>query len=231
MEGIDQITEELEQKSIERVVVDDTEEEDSNLYPVSQVADVALPSRVEKKREKKPRSEAQKAAFAKAMETRQKNIKARATLKEEEKIARKTKIKEIVQKDETTAKLKPLEKPSVQPTAAISPPEGQQSKPRHEQVVNNYYYYGHADPYISDEAKQVAKQQKKKKTKKKRPPTPEPSSSEESSEEEEELTPRPERPRSPPVEPQSYKELQEYEEEPVHVPVAKQNARYKFNFK
>ena len=50
MEGIDQITEELEQKSIERVVVDDTEEEDSNLYPVSQVADVALPSRVEKKR-------------------------------------------------------------------------------------------------------------------------------------------------------------------------------------
>jgi hypothetical protein len=232
MEGIDQITEELEQKSIERVVVDvdDTEEEDSNLYPVSQVEKKPAP----KGREKKPRSEAQKAAFAKAMETRQKNIKARATLKEEEKIARKTKIKEIVQKDETTSNLEPLKKPSVQPLhreAAISPPEGQQSKPRHEQVVNNYYYYGHADPYISDEAKQVAKQQKKKKTKKKRPPTPEPSSSEESSEEEEQLTPRPERPRSPPVEPQSYKELQEYEEEPAHVPVPKQNARYKFNFK
>ena len=226
MEGIDQITEELEQKSIERVVVDDTEEEDSNLYPVSQVADVALPSRVEKKREKKPRSEAQKAAFAKAMETRQKNIKARATLKEEEKIARKTKIKEIVQKDETTVQLahRALEKPTARSATAISPPEGQQSKPRHEQVVNNYYYYGHAEASPS-------KQQKKKKTKKKRPPTPEPSSSEESSEEEEELTPRPERPRSPPVEPQSYKELQEYEEETVHVPAPKQNARYKFNFK
>lgn len=217
MEGIDQITEELEQKSIERVIVD---VDDRGGEEEAEVEKKPAP----KGREKKPRSEAQKAAFAKAMETRQKNIKARATLKEEEKIARKTKIKEIVQKDETTSNLEPLKKPSVQPTAAISPPEGQQSKPRHEQVVNNYYYYGHAEASPS-------KQQKKKKTKKKRPPTPEPSSSEESSEEEEELTPRPERPRSPPVEPQSYKELQEYEEEPVHVPVAKQNARYKFNFK
>lgn len=186
MEAIEQ---ELEQKSIERIVEEVKEEPEPE------------PEKP-KPKTKRQRSQKQIEAFEKAKAKRAENLRLKKEQKEKEKAEKKTKIKEFKKeldspKKEPKQELSPIDEVKLNSVKVQQPREIPQPVNPREQVIQNHYYYYGVPPQ-----EHYSKPKKKKRTK--RPPTPSSSESESESESEEEYI----QPKSPPVEPESYKELQ-----------------------
>lgn len=184
---MEDIEKELEEKTIERDVVEIKEVE-----PEPEPVAVQEPP----KKVKKPRSQKQIEAFERAKQKRAENILLKKKQKEEEKIQKKVKKEPgnvalgdptLREPDSETNEPKP--QPALVRQPAVSDPIRQPPQPSHarEQVVNNYYYYGVPPPQYQPQhyTQPIEKKYKK------RPPTPESTSSEESSEEEEVYQPQP----------------------------------------
>jgi hypothetical protein len=222
MEPIEEVIEnEIEQKSIERTIIEEPESlvEDTPPHSVS-----VNP----KRRTKKERSPAQIAAFEKA------RLKRMEIANQKKQIKAKQKEEDNILKEQIKAKLdnetKPVDIPKptlkkevVKPRIEL-PFQGstaenrrftEQPTPREivrEQVVNNYYYYG---------------EQPKKRGRKKKIVEPE---TESESESEEEYIQQPSRPPSPIQQPETYKELQSYKEEAPKKQVVRAQPKLKFSF-
>jgi hypothetical protein len=197
-----EIENEIENKSIERTVIEEPEPEPESLVEDTPPHSVSVKP---KRRTKKERSPAQIAAFEKArlkrMEIANQKKQIKAQQKEEDNILKeqiKARLDEPQQQPQPILK-KEVVKPRVQPREIVR-----------EQVVNNYYYYGEEQP--------------KRKGRKKKIVEPE---SESESESEEEYIP-PTRPQSPVQQPETYKELQNYKEAPKQT--IKTKPKLKFSF-
>lgn len=209
-----EIENEIENKSIERTVIEEPEPEPQP-EPETLVEDTP-PHSVSvkpKRRTKKERSPAQIAAFEKArlkrMEIANQKKQIKAQQKEEDNIL-KEQIKARLDEPQPQPILKKeVVKPRVQPREIVR-----------EQVVNNYYYYGEEQP--------------KRKGRKKKIVEPEPESESESEEEyipptrSQERMFRSETPQSPVQQPETYKELQNYKEAPKQT--IKTKPKLKFSF-
>jgi hypothetical protein len=218
MEPIEEVIEnEIEQKSIERTIIEEPE------------PDPELPKEEKPKRKtKKERSPAQIAAFEKA------RLKRMEIANQKKQIKAKQKEEDNILKEQIKAKLdnetKPVDIPKptlkkevVKPRIEL-PFQGstaenrrftEQPTPREivrEQVVNNYYYYG---------------EQPKKRGRKKKIVEPE---TESESESEEEYIQQPSRPPSPIQQPETYKELQSYKEEAPKKQFVRAQPKLKFSF-
>jgi hypothetical protein len=210
MEPIEEVIEnEIEQKSIERTIIEEPE-------PESLVEDTP-PHSVSvnpKRRTKKERSPAQIAAFEKA------RLKRMEIANQKKQIKAKQKEEDNILKEQIKAKLdnetKPVDIPK--PTLkkeVVKPRFSEQPTPREivrEQVVNNYYYYG---------------EEPKRRGRKKKIVEPE---TESESESEEEYIQQPSRPPSPIQQPETYKELQSYKEEAPKKQVVRAQPKLKFSF-
>jgi hypothetical protein len=207
MEPIEEVIEnEIEQKSIERTVIEEPEPE-----PESELPKEVKP----KRRTKRERSPAQIAAFEKA------RLKRMEIANQKKHIKAKQKEEDNILKEQIKAKLdnetKPVDIPK--PTLkkeVVKPRFSEQPTPREivrEQVVNNYYYYGEEQP--------------KRRGRKKKIVEPE---SESESESEEEYIQQPSRPPSPIQQPETYKELQSYKEEAPKKQVLRAQPKLKFSF-
>jgi phage protein D len=203
MEPIEEVIEnEIEQKSIERTIIEEPEPEPET--------ETELP----KRKTKKERSPAQIAAFEKA------RLKRMEIANQKKQIKAKQKEEDNILKEQIKAKLdnetKPVDIPK--PTLkkeVVKPRFTEQPTPREivrEQVVNNYYYYG---------------EQPKKRGRKKKIVEPE---SESESESEEEYIQQPSRPPSPIQQPETYKELQSYKEEAPKKQFVRAQPKLKFSF-
>ena len=189
---MEHIEDELEAKSIERL--DDDE---------SSTITVEEPKVEEPKKAKKKRSDKQIAAFEKAKIKRAENIALKKKQKEEDKIMRKTKIKEIKEEKEVVEPLvfSTIQKETI-PKPVVNTSNSRQ--PSRDPVINNYYYYGVPPPQATCQAQETQEPHySKRKEKKSRKKVVEEYSSSSEEEEEEVL-----RPKSPPVEPDGYKVLQ-----------------------
>jgi hypothetical protein len=215
MEPIEEVIEnEIEQKSIERTVIEEPEPEPET--------ETELP----KRKTKKERSPAQIAAFEKA------RLKRMEIANQKKQIKAKQKEEDNILKEQIKAKLdnetKPVDIPK--PTLkkeVVKPRFSEQPTPREivrEQVVNNYYYYG---------------EQPKKRGRKKKIVEPETESETESESEEEYIQQpsrsqermfRPETPPSPIQQPETYKELQSYKEEAPKKQFVRAQPKLKFSF-
>lgn len=222
-----EIENEIENKSIERTVIEEPEPEP---YVGGSGATIVAPepqpetlvedkpphsvSVKPKRRTKKERSPAQIAAFEKArlkrMEIANQKKQIKAQQKEEDNIL-KEQIKARLDEPQQPQPIlkKEVVKPRVQPREIVR-----------EQVVNNYYYYGEEQP--------------KRKGRKKKIVEPEPESESESEEEyipptrSQERMFRSETPQSPVQQPETYKELQNYKEPPKQT--IKTKPKLKFSF-
>jgi hypothetical protein len=215
MEPIEEVIEnEIEQKSIERTIIEEPE------------PDPELPKEEKPKRKtKKERSPAQIAAFEKA------RLKRMEIANQKKQIKAKQKEEDNILKEQIKAKLdnetKPVDIPKptlkkevVKPrfpfrVALLRIEDSEQPTPREivrEQVVNNYYYYG---------------EQPKKRGRKKKIVEPE---TESESESEEEYIQQPSRPPSPIQQPETYKELQSYKEEAPKKQFVRAQPKLKFSF-
>jgi hypothetical protein len=218
MEPIEEVIEnEIEQKSIERTIIEEPESlvEDTPPHSVS-----VNP----KRKTKKERSPAQIAAFEKA------RLKRMEIANQKKQIKAKQKEEDNILKEQIKAKLdnetKPVDIPK--PTLkkeVVKPRFSEQPTPREivrEQVVNNYYYYG---------------EEPKRRGRKKKIVEPETESESESEEEyiqqpsrSQERMFRPETPPSPIQQPETYKELQSYKEEAPKKQFVRAQPKLKFSF-
>ena len=210
MEPIEEVIEnEIEQKSIERTIIEEPE-------PESLVEDTP-PHSVSvnpKRRTKKERSPAQIAAFEKA------RLKRMEIANQKKQIKAKQKEEDNNLKEQIKAKLdnetKPVDIPK--PTLkkeVVKPRFSEQPTPREivrEQVVNNYYYYG---------------EEPKRRGRKKKIVEPE---TESESESDEEYIQQPSTPPSPIQQPETYKELQSYKEEAPKKQFVRAQPKLKFSF-
>jgi HD-GYP domain-containing protein (c-di-GMP phosphodiesterase class II) len=216
MEPIEEVIEnEIEQKSIERTVIEEPEPE-----PEPET-ETELP----KRKTKKERSPAQIAAFEKA------RLKRMEIANQKKQIKAKQKEEDNILKEQIKAKLdnetKPVDIPKPTLKKEFVKPRIEQPTPREivrEQVVNNYYYYG---------------EQPKKRGRKKKIVEPETESETESESEEEYIQQpsrsqermfRPETPPSPIQQPETYKELQSYKEEAPKKQFVRAQPKLKFSF-
>jgi hypothetical protein len=210
MEPIEEVIEnEIEQKSIERTVIEEPEPE--TLVEDTPPHSVSVNP---KRRTKKERSPAQIAAFEKA------RLKRMEIANQKKQIKAKQKEEDNILKEQIKAKLdnetKPVDIPKPTLKKEFVKPRIEQPTPREivrEQVVNNYYYYGEEQP--------------KRRGRKKKIVEPE---TESESESEEEYIQQPSRPPSPIQQPETYKELQSYKEEAPKKQVVRAQPKLKFSF-
>jgi hypothetical protein len=212
MEPIEEVIEnEIEQKSIERTIIEEPEPEPESLVEDTPPHSVSVNP---KRRTKKERSPAQIAAFEKA------RLKRMEIANQKKQIKAKQKEEDNILKEQIKAKLdnetKPVDIPKPTLKKEFVKPRIEQPTPREivrEQVVNNYYYYGEEQP--------------KRRGRKKKIVEPE---TESESESEEEYIQQPSRPPSPIQQPETYKELQSYKEEAPKKQVVRAQPKLKFSF-